>query len=307
MTIKNNSRICLIVSAVILVIALVMSLLGAGIHFGADFAGGAHLSYNLNQAFNPADVEAALRAQGVAPGRLTYSGENDEILQIRIADIEGGEALDTLQSGLEAALLEKYPNMDTEASTADTLGPVVNASFLTNALIGVLLVALFVLLYVAFRFDISNALAAAFGMLHDALVLVSLAVILRSIIKVNISFVAAVLAVIAFSINNILVLLDRIREDKKLPACRDFSREELVSFSVKQGLSRTIFSSLALLVIFVALYVLGTSSIREFSLPIIIGILISVYSTNLISGYVWAFLADRLKNKKKAKRKTKKA
>ena len=135
------------------------------------------------------------------------------------------------------------------------------------------------------------------GLVHDVLIMLSFMVILRSFVQMNSSFIAAMLTIVGYSINNTIVIFDRIRENKKKSA--DADRDAIASTSVKECLGRTINTTLTTLVTIVALYVLGVDAIREFSLPIIVGILAGVYSANLINGYVWAMLEGLLAKKAK--------
>lgn len=306
MTIKNHSRICLMISAAIMLVALVMSLFGAGINMGIDFAGGLNMRYDLKQAFEQKDVEDALHAQGITDYNIAHSGENGEVLQLRIAQISTEAEIQHLQAGLEADLLAKYPNMDTETATANYVGPVAGAALVRNAIISVLLATVLMLVYIAIRFDVNSGMAAVIGLLHDVLIMISFMVLLRNVIQMNSSFIAAMLTIVGYSINNTIIIFDRIRENNRKPAYASESRVEVVNVSVKESLGRTINTTLTTLITIVTLYIMGVDSIRQFSLPIIVGILSGVYSANMINGYVWAFLEDRRRDKK-GKLKTKKA
>ncbi len=308
MKIQNRSRVCLCVSAAIMLVALVLSLFGYGINYGIDFAGGLNIQYNMNQAFDQADVESALRAQGIGEYKISTSGENGQSLQIRIAQLSDEAEIQSLQSALEAELLQKYPDMDTETATVGYVGPVAGAALVRNAIFSVVIAAVLMLVYIAFRFDFNSGLAAVIGLLHDVLIMISFMVILRSIIQMNSSFIAAMLTIVGYSINNTIVIFDRIRENNQKPAYASLKREAVVGISVKESLGRTINTTLTTLVTIVTLYVMGVDTIREFSLPIIIGILAGVYSANLINGYVWAFLEEhKLSRKDQKKLKPKKA
>ena len=295
MKIQNRSRICLCVSAAIMVVALVMSIFGMGINFGIDFAGGLNIQYNMGAAFEQADVEEALKAQGVTEYAISTSGENGHTVQIRVPQLDGDDEIQTLQNGLEAALVEKYPTMDTATATASYVGPVAGKVLVQNAILSVAIASLLMLIYIAFRFDLSSGLAAVIGLLHDVLIMLSFMVLLRSFIQMNSSFIAAMLTIVGYSINNTIIIFDRIRENSKKPAFAGQSRDEVVNTSVRECLGRTITTTLTTLITIVTLYVLGVDTIREFSLPIIIGILSGVYSANLINGYVWAALQSVLK------------
>ena len=299
MKMQNRSRICLILSAAVMVIALVMSLTGHGINYGIDFAGGLNIQYDMGAAFEQADVEEALKNQGVMEYSISISGENGRIAQIRIPTLNGEDEIQNLQNALEAELSAKYPAMDTATATASYVGPIAGKVLVRNAVWSVVLAAALMLVYIAIRFDLSSGLAAVIGLLHDVLIMLSFMVILRSFVQMNSSFIAAMLTIVGYSINNTIVIFDRIRENKRKAEAADTDRDALVSASVKECLGRTINTTLTTLVTIVALYVLGVDAIREFSLPIIVGILAGVYSANLINGYVWALLEGMLAKKAK--------
>jgi len=307
-TIKNHSKICLIISATILLTAIVMSLFGYGINYGIDFAGGLNIEYNMNSTFDQADVETALRNQGLTDFKVSTSGDAGTTLNIRIPKLDDEEEIQTLQNGLEEELLAKYPDMDTDNAVASYVGPTAGATLVKNAILSVVLAAALMLIYIAFRFDLNSGMAAVFGLLHDVLIMFSFMVLLRNVIQMNSSFIAAMLTIVGYSINNTIVIFDRIRENHKKAAYTSLPREEVVNISIRESLGRTVNTTLTTLITIVSLYVMGVASIKEFSLPIIIGILAGLYSANLINGYVWAFLEERHKDRKKAARlKAKKA
>jgi len=123
-------------------------------------------------------------------------------------------------------------------------------------------------------------------------------VILRNVVQMNSSFIAAMLTIVGYSINNTIVIFDRIRENaRKMPTD---DRVEVVNRSIKECLGRTVTTTITTLITITALYILGVNAIKEFALPIIIGILSGVYSANMINGYIWAAL-ENAKRSKKAK------
>ena len=300
MTIKNHSKVCLMISAAIMVVALVMSLCGAGINLGIDFAGGLSMQYSMGGQFEESDVSAVLSGMGVGDFTVTTQGANKDEVNVRIKSV-GEDDIQAVQQAFEAGLKEKYPELS-QAGDVSYVGPVAGATLLSNAFWSVLLASALMLVYIAFRFDFNSGVAAVFGLLHDVLIMLSFMVLLRSVIQMNSSFIAAMLTIVGYSINNTIVIFDRIRENNKKPALAGQPRSEIVELSVKESLGRTINTTLTTLVTIVTLYILGVASIREFSLPIIIGILAGAYSANLINGYVWAALEDaRLARKSQKK------
>lgn len=306
--IKNHAKIFIAISLSVMLIALLMTLFGYGVNFGIDFAGGLNIEYNMNASFSQADVETALRNQGLTDFKVSTTGTAGTQLSIRIPKLNSDEEIQTLQNGLETELLAKYPAMDVATATASYVGPTAGATLVRNAILSVVLACVMMLGYIALRFDFNSGLAAVLGLTHDVLIMVSFMVLLRSFIQMNSSFIAAMLTIVGYSINNTIVIFDRIRENHHKPEFSKLPLEEVVNKSISQSLGRTINTTMTTLVTIVSLYVLGVPSIREFSLPIIIGILAGLYSANLINGYVWAYLEERaIKHRKQGKLKAKKA
>ncbi len=294
MVIKNRSRICLIISAAIILIALVLTILGHGINMGIDFEGGLSMQYDMNTAVTSSDVSAVLSGMGIATSTVTVQGRDNNEVNIRIKDVAKDD-IQKVQADFETGIKEKYPEA-TSIGDVNYVGPVAGATLVKNAIISVLLAAALMLIYIAIRFDLNSGIAAVFGLLHDVLIMLSFMVIFRSVIQMNSSFIAAALTIVGYSINNTIVIFDRIRENaKKMPTV---AREEVTNISIKESLGRTICTTVTTLITIVALCILGVASIREFALPIIVGILSGVYSANMINGYVWAFLEEKRRNRK---------
>ena len=300
MKIQKRALLCLCIFLVVMLIALVMSLTGNGINYGLDFAGGLNIQYDMGSAFEQSDIENALRNQGVNEFAVSTSGEEGHTVQIRVPTLSGDEEIQQLQNALEAELSQKYTAMDTATATASYVGPVAGKVLVRNAIWSVALAAALMLVYIAVRFDFASGVAAVAGLVHDVLIMLSFMVLLRSFVQMNSSFIAAMLTIVGYSINNTIIIFDRIRENKKKAEFAASSRDEIVAVSVRESLGRTIVTTLTTLVTIVALCVMGVSAIREFSLPIIVGILAGAFSANLINGYIWAAIEELRQNGKKA-------
>ena len=298
MEIKNRSRICLIVSGAIILVALLLTIFGHGINLGIDFAGGLSMQYDMKQTASSANVSAVLDGMGITSSTVTIQGRNNNEAVIRIKDVSKDD-IQKVQAEFEENIKKDYPDA-VSVGDVNYVGPVAGATLVKNAVISVLLAAALMLIYIAIRFDLNSGLAAVFGLLHDVLIMLSFMVIFRSVIQMNSSFIAAALTIVGYSINNTIVIFDRIRENaKKMPTV---AREEVTNISIKESLGRTICTTVTTLITIVALCILGVASIREFALPIIVGILSGVYSANMINGYVWAFLEEKRRGHKKAKK-----
>ncbi len=294
MVIKNRSKICLIISGLIILAALVLTLCGRGINLGIDFEGGLAMQYDMKTAVNADDVTAALENLGITKSTVTVQGANNNEVTIRVKDVSKDD-IQKVQADFEAGIKEKYAEA-VSIGDVNYVGPVAGATLVKNAIISVLLAAALMLVYIAIRFDLNSGISAVFGLLHDVLIMLSFMVIFRSVIQMNSSFIAAALTIVGYSINNTIVIFDRIRENaKKMPTT---AREEVTNISIRESLGRTICTTVTTLITIVALCILGVASIREFALPIIVGILSGVYSANMINGYVWAFLEEKRRSRK---------
>ena len=296
MTIKNYSKQCLMISAGIMVLALLLSLFGMGINVGIDFSGGMSMQYTMGEAVTQSDIEGVLNGIGLKDYAVSVQGTGKDSINIRIKAIDE-DGVQGVQASITEALQAKYPNAAIYGDV-NYVGPVAGATLLRNAFLSVLIAALCMLIYI--RFDFNSGAAAVLGLVHDVLIMLSFMVILRSFVQMNSSFIAAMLTIVGYSINNTIIIFDRIRENaRKMPSSTP--RVDVVNRSIKECLGRTINTTLTTLVTIVCLYIFGVSSIREFALPIIVGIISGVYSANMINGYVWAFLEEKKRAKKAAK------
>jgi len=292
---KNHLKPCAIVSVAIMVIALVMTMTGNGMNLGIDFTGGTIMTYNMGGAFSVDDVTAALDACGVADAQIAKAGADESQVQIRISD---NENTDELRDQFEAKIAETYPEIEYVDITR--VGAIAGHDLINNAIKSVAFASVLMLLYIAVRFDFYSGIAAVIGLLHDVAIMMSFMVLLRSFIRVDSTFIAALLTIVGYSINNTIIIFDRIRENSRKAGTRNLPRVEIVNKSVTESLPRTLCTTFTTLLTIVTLYVLGVASIKQFALPLIIGIIAGTYSANMINGYVWAKLMDLRNAKKKA-------
>ena len=294
---KNHLKPCAAVSIAIMLIALVLTMTGNGMNLGIDFTGGTIMTYNMGAEFTTDDVTAALDACGIADAQIAKTGDEGTQVQIRISDKEN---TDDLRDALEEELAKTYPAIEYVDITR--VGAIAGRDLISNAIKSVTLAAVLMLAYIAIRFDFFSGLAAIIGILHDVGIMLSFAVIFSSFVRVETTFIAALLTIVGYSINNTIIIFDRIRETAKKPGYTQKPRMEIVEDSVANTLSRTINTSLTTLITLVALYVFGVDSIREFAFPLIVGMLAGTYSSVLLSGQVWAMWMEK-RNARKAQKK----
>ena len=292
---KNRLKPCAALSAAIIVVALVLTVMGMGMNLGIDFTGGTLMTYNMGAEFAVDDVKDALADCGVTDAQIAKTGEENTQVQIRIKDVEN---TDDLRTQLEEKLAASYPGIEYVDITR--VGAVVGSELISNAIKSLTLAAVLMLCYIAVRFDLYSGIAAVIGLCHDIAIMLSFVVILSSFIRVETTFIAALLTIVGYSINNTIIIFDRIRENSHKVGVRQLPREQIVNISVTECLPRTLNTTITTLLTIVTLYILGVDSIKQFALPLIIGIVAGIYSANMINGYVWAMLMDLRSSRKKA-------
>ena len=279
----------MLTSVAIILLAVVLSLFGRGMNLGLDFAGGLSMPYDLGVSAAQPDVAAVLGAEYSVS--IQGAGKNEALVRIKSV---GSEDVQDVQNAVTAKLQAAYPNA-IPMGDVSYVGPVAGATLIKNAITSVAIATVLMLIYIAVRFDFHSGLAAVLALIHDVAVMLAFMVILRDFIELNSSFIAAALTIVGYSINDTIVIFDRIRANVKDKP--ELPRVALVDLSINESLGRTIMTSITTLVTILALYILGVTAIKEFALPIIVGVLAGTYSSNLISGYIWAWLEEKFPKK----------
>lgn len=294
-----------------------------GFNLDVDFSGGTAVTIDMEGVeYTTDDVRNLLiEKTGIDSLSVQSSGDNGEniVVKAKVEDIsmfvggkeeaeetaESAEAEETAEdktssdSEIFAIVKEAYGLEATEAISVDTIGKAMSTQILTNSLMAVLIAMVLMLLYITFRFEFSSAVAAIVGLFINIFVMLSFYIIFRR--PVNNSFIAALLTIIGYSINNTIIIFDRIRENNR--KLRSVTYEEIANTSISQTLMRTINSTITTLLTIGMVYILGVSSIREFALPIIVGLLSGVISSIFICAPIWVWW----KNAQKAKGRTKRS
>lgn len=272
-----------------------------GIQLDIQFKGGSILKYTYSDTINAEQAEKIVEQ---AVGRtincqLQSNMAKDE--KKLVVSLAGNEALTSQeQEKVTAALNKTYSDAQLTLSESLTVEPFIGKHFFTNGMIAIVLSFLLVLAYVGFRFKNIGGLAAGtmaiVALFHDVLIVTSVFIIFK--IPINDSFIAAILTIIGFSINDTIVIYDRIRENERLMG-KKTSPEELVDMSINQSMMRSIntniavFLSITVIYVFAQIYDIG--SIRAFALPMMFGTISGCYSTICIAGPLWTMWQNHKK------------
>jgi len=250
-----------------------------------EFSGGTQFTIDMGQPFENSEVEQLVRdVTGISAPQVQRMG-TDQVL-IRITET-GAE----MRTALVAAFMTQY-DLTHDAFTYSDVSPAVSQAMQRSAITAMAVSSLLMLVYISIRFrDLRTGGSAILAQLHDALVVLGLYAILR--IPLNYAFIAVMLTTLGYSINATIIIFDRMRENRvRMPKA---GPALLINTSVSQTLRRTLFSTASSFLAVASLYAIGVASIRDFTLPIIVGLLFGAYSSVCLSGSTWYMMMKKKK------------
>lgn len=275
MNVIKNKNIYRIVSAAIIIVGVIMFFIN-GLNYGIEFSGGTLIQINMDK-FVGIDEVREIMADYDDEASIVHAGENKEEVMIKSTkDLKNEEISDIVNS-----FIAKY-DMDKNDFQSQKIGPTMGKEIQNKAFLSTIIAMVLMLAYITWRFQFKFGLAALIALVHDVLIMVSVYSILR--IPVNSAFIAAILTVVGYSINDTIVIFDRIRENLKL-----YPREGIditINNSLKQSLVRTINTSVTTFVAVLVIYLLGVEDIRVLALPLMIGVVTGTYSSLFIASPV---------------------
>ena len=275
-------------SAILSAILIFAGLVSVGIHKGfdtsIDFAGGTLVEIGFTNEVPLQEVRDAIDAAGFAGAEVTHFGSNTDIL-IKVKAI--GDPAEASRE-IERVLKETWPDVDMRR--VESVGPKIGSELKTAAFWAIIYSLFGIVVYIGWRFQFRFAIAAIIALVHD--VLFTLGFFSVAGLELSIPVIAGILTVVGYSLNDTIVVFDRIRENLKTQT-RDESFGHIADKSLRQTMSRSINTSISTLFTLVALYVLGTESIRIFVFALIIGILVGTYSSIFIASPVLTLWQER--------------
>ena len=266
----KNRKIFYVASTAIIVIGLIFSLVG-GMNYGIDFTGGTTMQLEMGKHVDIKDVEESIKSFDLSPS-IIYAGEGKTQIVIKtIKALENDERAEVIDA------LQKDFDLGGDAVLAsEQFGPSVGNELKRNALTAVIIASIGMLIYIIFRFKSwKYGLSAVVGVAHDVLMVLAFYAIFGY--TVNNPFIAAILTLVGYSINDTIVIFDRIRENKKLR--QKDGNEAVIDLSLNQTLNRTIMTSLTTLVVMVPLLIMVSAAISEFFVPLMVGVIVGCYSS----------------------------
>jgi len=266
------------ISSAIIIMGLIIATV-SGLNFGIDFTGGTMMQFDMGREFNVEEIQAVLVPYELDADIIHAGSENHEVIIKTKVNLSNAERI-----GIFNAAKETFGIDDSALGQVEQFGPAIGDEIKDKALISILLASIGMLMYVTFRFEYKFGVSAIIALMHDVLIVIAIYSIFR--IPVNSSVIAAILTIVGYSINDTIVVFDRLRENIKYMNKK--SHFEVADISIKQTLRRSLNTSLTTLLVIGSLYVLGVESIKEFALPLLAGVLTGTYSSIFIASPVWA-------------------
>ena len=280
--IAGRAKIWFIISLLVIVPGLI-SMATRGFNFGIDFTGGTIMDLKFSQPVEVSAVRDALRPFGLDNATIQLSGDSSDVssstdVMIRTVDLEENQRKDVMvaiRSGVG----------DYEVLREEKVGATIGGELIFNAVSALVISWVLIILYIACRFEFRFGIAAIIALIHD--ILIVLAVFSFTQKQIDSSFVAALLTIVGYSINDTIVIFDRIRENLKLHFKRGANVAELVNRSIYQTLTRSIYTVCTCLFTTLALYVFGGDTTKDFAFALTVGFLSGCYSSIFIAGPLW--------------------
>ncbi len=292
MKFSKNFKFTVLVPALIVLAGIVVGIACGGMNLGIDFTGGTMMTIDIGQDFDSSIVRSAFVGQGFSDKDIsvTVSGSGAEAQAlVRFPDTNDADKENEIRANVEQEIKKTYA--DAAVASTERVGAVAGRELVLSAFTSVLIACALMLVYIWFRFELHFGVTAVAALIIDVTVMISMVTILR--LQINSSFIAAVLTIVGYAINDTIVIFDRIRENNRIISRKEMTRAELADKSVKDTLPRTINTTITTLFTIVTLYVLGVNSIKEFALPIIIGLLAGNYTSIFIAPSLWGLWQDR--------------
>ncbi|WP_178020314.1 protein translocase subunit SecF [uncultured Paenibacillus sp.] len=273
--------------SIVLTIAGIICLSFFGLNYSVDFKAGSNVDISLSKSLTAEQVKPILENMGIDDGATISPGQDR--MNIRFTKV--------LSEENDAKLKAEITKLDEKASfEVNTVDPEMAKELARNAIYAVLISCIGIIIYVSIRFEWRFAVAAIVALLHDAFMVIAIFSIFR--FEVDLTFIVAVLTIIGYSINDTIVIFDRIRENLRF--AKQKSRQDLIKLvneSVAQTIMRSLYTALTVFVAAFFLFLLGGESIRMFSLAMVIGLLFGAYSSIFIASPLWFALKSKQKHK----------
>jgi preprotein translocase subunit SecF len=273
----ENRKIGYIVSGVIILASIISLVMHGGPKYNIDFTGGTLIVLKFEQPIEIEKVRSAIGAKGYGESEIKYFGEEDEI------SIRSGtdKTVEELSKSIEEILEAAYPGNPHIVQMVESVGPKIGKELILDTFLAIFWAMVLILIYVMWRFEFKFSLGAILALIHDVTITIGLFSLFD--IEISSTVIAAILAIVGYSLNDSIVVFDRIRENLKVKQKNAEEFIDTVNRSLNETLSRTIITSLTTLFVVSVLFFFGGEVLRSFALALIIGIVVGTYSSLFIA------------------------
>lgn len=298
----KNAKVCFIISAVIIITGFVFlpinknnANIGHPLNFSMEFMGGTSMTVEFDQNYTLQEAE-----EKILPVLTEATGIPDSEIQLQNVQDSTSIVIKTPQMTLdqrEAAETALKDNFTVQNFSVENISSTVSGEMQRDAIVSVVIAAVLMLIYIAFRFkDVRFGASAVLALLHDVLFVFTLYAVAH--LSVGSTFIACMLTILGYSINATIIIFDRIRENLKVMDEKKVGLATIVNTSITQTFTRSIYTNLTTFVMVLVLYIVGVSAIQEFALALMVGVLGGTYSSICITGPLWYYMKTKFSKKK---------
>jgi protein-export membrane protein SecD/preprotein translocase SecF subunit len=286
--VKHRNKFFAVSFALLLAGIIVLGILH--LNLGVDFTSGSRMEINSNKPLTTQNIQTGLAKVNIQSDGIVISGKNNDTGVVRVKEV--------LSKNKIAEINTQFKKEFGSAPNISTVSPIIGEELAKNAMKAVAIASIGIIIYVALRFEIYMGIAAVLALLYDAFFIIAIFSITR--LEVDLTFIAAVLTIVGYSINDTIVTFDRIRENmakkKRITTTEEIAN--IVNSSLRQTLGRSINTVLTVVITVIALLIFGSESIRNFSIALLIGLISGAYSSIFIAAQLW-FVWKKRELKKK--------
>ncbi|HON09441.1 MAG TPA: protein translocase subunit SecF [Chitinispirillaceae bacterium] len=280
----GQSKLAISISLAFILVSAAFIFVHKGLNFSVDFAGGTLIQMKFEKPVRDdlGKIRSIVNGIGLGSPEVKTIGQivNNE-LQITVAKQES--EITSVTNAIRDALSKNYSENSFEIRRVESVGPKIGGELKRDAIIATILSLIAILIYVGFRFNLPFGVASVIPLFHD--VLITLGVFIIFDLEISLTFIAAIMTIVGYSLNDTIVIFDRIRENMR-GGLKGRKFPELVNSSINQTLSRTINTSVTTLFVVSALYILGSEAIKDFALAMLVGVIAGTYSTIYIASSI---------------------
>jgi SecD/SecF fusion protein len=288
----SKRKIAAVISITMIVISLIVVLTKGEQAVGIDFTGGTKITFDYSTRVANQAIEQELKDAGYKSAKINYksstlSQQDNQILEILIRDeveISSKQGAVSPKSSIQTLLNGKFPELKLAGGSESSLGGLIGKTFRNQAALAIFLALIGIVIYISFRFEFAYAVASIIALVHDVIIATGIYIMLDK--EISLPVIAALMTIIGYSLNDTIVVFDRIRENTTL--LKGDTYKNIINMSINQTLSRTILTSLTTLLVLLVLYLFGGIAINDFVFVMLIGVIIGTYSSIFVASPIVA-------------------